>query len=439
MKFSDLIKMIVTLLVIVVVFGAAMFGLNFHTAPLIEANNAGAELAPLVAVMPEGASFGSDALIYDAANASASTLKDVPASVLTVYKESAGLGYVIRVTASSQYSKEPMEITVGIAADGKICGIQLDKYTDSIDFRTIDANYTDSYIGKDSALADVGTVSGCTFSTTAFKNAVTEAMGVLISNDMIAAGVKSDEQILAEMIPTLHTGLTSMGMLKAEPVAASGNIVDGYKALNGSGYAFVVKNGDVALLAVVNVSGVCKVYDVNGDDVTESNAAVVEEAVAAAGEAKDFTAAAEKMLLAEYKDATEITPVEITTFGNVVYASSFIFGDNTYYAFYSCPLTYEDNAMQILTVIDENGAIVSQDAKEFLFGHGVEYLPIYGSGYGDVSSSEFKSYEDKFAGVNSDTLSDDVLVSGATLSSTAVKLATQDAFVEFNSIKGGEQ
>ena len=42
MKFSDLIKMIVTLLVIVVVFGAAMFGLNFHTAPLIEANNAGA-------------------------------------------------------------------------------------------------------------------------------------------------------------------------------------------------------------------------------------------------------------------------------------------------------------------------------------------------------------------------------------------------------------
>lgn len=96
--------------------------------------------------------------------------------------------------------------------------------------------------------------------------------------------------------------------------------------------------------------------------------------------------------------------------------------------------------MQICTVIDGNGAIVKQDVKAFLFGHGVEYLPIYGSGYGDISSDSFKAYEEQFGGLTEGTLTDNVLVSGATLSSTAVKLATADAFNAFNTIeKGGEQ
>lgn len=438
MKISHFIVTIAILLVIMAVFGAAAFALNIYTAPLIEANNAGAELAPLLAVMPEGASFGGDALIYSSADPSASTLVNVPANVLSVYKEANGLGFAIRCTAESSYSESPMEITIGIDAEGKICGIQLDSYSDSVDFRDNDANYLNSYIGKDSALADVGTVSGATYSSTAFKSAVEGAMGVLIENDLIAAGVKSDAQILAEMIPSIHTGLTSGGMLKAEAVAASGNIVEGYKALNGSGYAFIVKNGEASYLAIVNASGACKVYDTTGADVTESNATVCDEAIAAATLA-DFSEAAEKMLVAKYADATEITAIDFDTFGNVVYACSFKTGDNTYYAFYSAPLTYGDHAMEVLTVIDENGAIVSQDVKEFLFGHGVDYLPIYSEGYGDVTSDTFKTFEEKYNGITSGTLSDDVLVSGATLSSTAVKLATSDAFVAFNSIKGGEQ
>ena len=76
MKRTDLVKSIVILLAVVVVFGAAMFGLNIHTAPLIEANNASATFGPLLAVMPEGASFAADAMIYDAAAPENSTLTD---------------------------------------------------------------------------------------------------------------------------------------------------------------------------------------------------------------------------------------------------------------------------------------------------------------------------------------------------------------------------
>jgi hypothetical protein len=166
MKISYFIKTFALLLAVVLVFGAAMFGLNFHTGPIIEANNKGAEFAPLLAVMPDAENFE---MIYDAANPGASSMKDVSDAVLAVYKETSGKGFVVRAQASTQYSKEPMELTMGVDAQGSICGIQMDKYTDSIDFRDKDANFIPSFVGQNSTLADIVTVSGATYSSTAFK------------------------------------------------------------------------------------------------------------------------------------------------------------------------------------------------------------------------------------------------------------------------------
>ena len=144
------------------------------------------------------------------------------------------------------------------------------------------------------------------------------------------------------------------------------------------------------------------------------------------------------MITDKFADAADITPIELTTFGNVVYASSFISGDATYYAFYSRPMTYGDNAMEICTVIDETGAIVNQNVKEMAFEHGVEYMPGI-KDLMDPSSGAYTSYLEKFNGITGETLTDDVLVAGGTVSSSAVKLATQDAFNAFNTVKGGEQ
>lgn len=426
-----LAKTILIQLIVVVLFAGAMFGLNFITGPLIEANNAGKQFGPLLEVMPEGAEFDGDSLLDD--------LNDVPSSVKKVYLEKNGLGFAILCTAESQYSTAPMEIVLGITADGKICGVQITSYNDSasFDFREKDPNYLNSYIGQDSALADVGLVAGSTYSSQAFKTAVSEAMGVLIANGMIQEGVLTDDQMLITKIPELHIGFTSAGLFKGQEIAVSGNIVKAYKALNGSGYAFVVSKGENFFLALVNASGYCKVYDRNIEDVTADNADIVTEVLNAC-QLTDFTTAARNMLIASYPNATDITPVAFETFTNVVYALSFVDNANTYYAFYSCPLTYGDNAMAVCTVIDQNGAIANQDIQKFLFGHGVEYLPIYKNGYGIVSSPVFNAYEDLFNGITEGTLTDSVLVTGATISSTAVKLATQDAFKVFNSIKGGQ-
>ena len=420
-----LLKTILILLIIVAVFGGVMFGLNFYTGPIIEANNAGAANDRLNAVMPGGSAYEDIT----------ATLSDVPASVVKVHREANGLGYVIEAQASSSYTgATPMDIVIGVDSTGKICGIKLFAHSESLIFGE---DYPSTYIGQDSALADVGLYAGSTFSSTAFKNAVSEAMGVLAANDLIAAGVKTDAQILSEMIPTLHTGLTASGMLKAEEITPAGNIELGYKALNGSGYAFVIKSGEASFLAIVNASGVCKVYDTTGADVTDGQSAVCAEAIAAA-ELKDFSEAAEKKIVAAFADASEIEAIELTTFGNVVYASSFKSGDATYYAFYASPITYDDSAMEICTILDENGAILSQNITQMAFGHGVEYMPGIRD-YVDSTSQLYNDYMNKFNGLTGETLNDDVLIGGATVSSTAVKLATQDAFAAFESIKGGEQ
>ncbi len=420
MNFKHLINTLALLLGICIIFGAAMFGLNFITGPIIEENNKGAEFAPLLAVMPDAENFE---VVYDSANAGASALTGVPESVIAIYKETSNKGYVVRAKASTQYSKEPMEITFGVNAEGKICGIQLDKYTDSIDFRDKDGNYISTYLEKDSALADIGTVSGATYSSSAFKNAVNEGFSALISNSLIAEGVKSDAQILSEMIPTL-----APGMLKTEEIAGSGNIEKALKAGNDAGFAYVIKSGDASFLALVNATGACRVYDVAGTDVTEAQTAVADEAKAhASANQKSYTEDLTTKVTRLYETAADITPIEISTFNTVVSAVSFKVDGADYYGFYSRSIGFHQ--MDVYLIIDANGAIAKMDAKQFIFD--AEYF----SGFGGMDAGAYKA---GFEGLTSETWTGDAaVIATATMTSNAMKQSTVDAFESFNSIKGG--
>ena len=64
MRKDGLIKAIVIMLINVVVFGGAAFGLNFVTGPIIEKNNASAALGALTEVMPEGKDFLEDTVAW---------------------------------------------------------------------------------------------------------------------------------------------------------------------------------------------------------------------------------------------------------------------------------------------------------------------------------------------------------------------------------------
>ncbi len=417
-----LLKTFAILLVILVVFGASMFALNLYTGPIIEANNAGAANDRLNAVMPGGAAYEDIT----------ATLNDVPASVKEIHKETAGLGYVIICTAETQFSDSPMEIIIGVSADGKICGIKIDSYgagSSNWNNKLDAANYPATYIGQDSALADVGLAAGVTVSSTAFKNAVSEAMSVLAANNMITAGTKSDAQILEELISTVAPGFT-----KLVESTASGNIQKALKAENDTGYAFVITSGDASYLAVVNATGACKVYDVEGKDVTADNAAVVTEAkaAAAAGQTSYVDPLTEKVS-EMMEGAADFTALELDTFSTIAAAVSFTVEDATYYAFYSRINGWDSRMMDIYFVIDANGAIAKMDAEEFVFE--VHDFEEYGGFEGMPSG-----YNDNFVGITGESWTGDAaLIAGATFSTNAVKQATTDAFAAFNSIKGGEQ
>lgn len=184
-------------LVPVILFVAAallLFCLNFLTGPIIEKNGSAQAFAPLFSVMPDAKDFE---VLYDVNDSAASELKDVPETVQSVCRETSGLGYALCLSTTQGYTGEPIEFALAIDAEGKISGVEVTSYPETKDFGQ--DTYPQSFLGQDSTLANVSLVAGVTYSSTAFKNAVSDGFAVLVNNGLIGAGVKSDEQVLTEL------------------------------------------------------------------------------------------------------------------------------------------------------------------------------------------------------------------------------------------------
>ena len=415
------------LVLIFAVFALVLFGINIFAAPLIEANGSAQQFAPLYSVMPEAKGFE---LIYDANDSAASALVDVPETVQAIYSETSGLGYAIRLSTTQGYTKEPIEFTIAIDAEGKISGTELTAYHDTKDFG---ADYPGSFIGQDSALGDVGLVAGVTYSSSAFKNAVSDGFAALIGNGLVGAGVKSDAQILTELSVQVFTGLANRdGVAQVEePEIAEGQftfIQKIMKALNGSGFAFVAKDGESSYLLIANASGTVRVYDIEGKDVTETaNAAMVEEASSYAAANTASTADAEqKKLRTMVSEGAELTALSLgDAFNSVTGAYRIADGETTLYGFCARPYAYSNQPIAVYFVLDENGAIVSMASDEIiLFG---EYFTSY-----ELDESQYK---EGFAGLTADSFTgEQALISGATASTNAMTVATEDVFAAFQAI-----
>lgn len=419
---------------IFLVFALVLTGINVFTAPIIEANGSAQQFAPLFSVMPEAKGFD---VLYDVNDSAASTLTDVPGTVQAIYSETSGLGYAIRLSTSEGYTKEPIEFTIAIDAEGKISGTELTAYPETKDFGK--DSYPQSYIGQDSALADVSLVAGVTYSSTAFKNAVSDGFAALIGNGLVGAGVKSDAQILTELAAQLFPGMAnSQGVAQVEePEIAEGQfttIQKIMKALNGSGFAFVAKDGENSYLLVCNVSGAVRVYDVEGKDVTDSaNTAMVEEAAAYAAANTVSNADAElKKLKTMVSDTAEFTALPLgNVFNSVTGAYQIADGETTLYGFCARPYAYSNQPIAVYFVLDESGAIVSMACDELiLFG---EYFTNY--------VLDEAAYKEGFTGLTVDSWTgEQALISGATASTNAITSATDDVFAAFQTVlaNGGE-
>ena len=413
------IKSVVVLTAICLVVAVLLAYTNSITAPIIEANKAAKASGSLLEVMPEATGFENIT----------ANLGELPATVKEVHAETSGLGHVMILGTTTQFSSDEMGITVAIGADGKISNVLLTGYYESKDFG---ADYPATYIGQDSALGGVDTVAGTTFSSTAFKDAITDAFNVLIENNLVAAGQKSEEQLIAEAMPLALPGcVNSLGNPVTVPVEGfAAPITQAFKAKNDTGYIYIVSTDAGSVVVGVNAFGVAKAIDLEGNDVTATATDAVAAAVAANPAISVTNLEANTTTVAgSFEEGAVITAVEgLATESNVVAAFTVTVGEETQYAVITKPLGYGDESMKMMVIFNANGEVVIYKTLTEMIIHG-EY-------YSEHQLTDESAYRAQFVGLTEATYSDDMtLVAGATMTANAVASNFRSAFEAFNLIK----
>ena len=404
----------IILVVVFVVMCALVLLFNGFTAPLIEANAQGAELEPLYAVLPEASGFEKLELSGE--------------TVSSVWKETSGLGYVVRCATNKGYTGDYIELTVAISSDGKISGISLDAYPETKDFGQ--DTYPQTFIGQNSTLADTAIVAGVTYSSSAFRNAVSEAFEVLISNGLIKAGVKNASQIISEMLPVVFkTAANPSGIAQVEEFKSSvSGVKNAWKTNNGVGVAYWYADTSADYLVIFNASLDACVYNLESVEVTSSFDASVISALSAeaSGKLSKVASKDEKKIVKMVPSDSVLTAMDI---GDVFNSVSTLFkaesSEGTYYCYTCRPYGFSNETMTIYVVLDESGKIYAFNASELIIE--AEYF----SGY----SLDPSSYKAGFVGLDASWSGSEAVVSGATMTTQAVKCAIDDAFEAFETLK----
>ena len=197
---------------------------NYFTAPVIKKNQEAAANKALYEVMPDGGSF-------EKLDIGSYTL---PKTVTEAAKAENG-GYVITLVTSG--FDKGLKIMCGVNADGTVSGAVCLESNETLGHeKTYGANFT----GKNAAEAEaVDTVSGATKTTTAYKNAIKDALNAVIILKGGSVDIRTPEEILAdnlaEALPAGEGQFTQQF-----PVEVLEGIDAVYKADNGAGYVYVI-------------------------------------------------------------------------------------------------------------------------------------------------------------------------------------------------------
>ena len=128
-------------------------------------------------------------------------------------------------------------------------------------------------------------------------------------------------------------------------------------------------------------------------------------------------------------EGAEITAIPVEgVFNSVTSAYTMVKDGATYYGLVSRSYGYANEVMGVYYVIDENGAIVAMNADELIFH--AEYFNAY--------TLDPAAYKAGFKGLTSDSWTgEQAVISGATMTSDAVKTSTNDIFAAYEILKGG--
>lgn len=422
---NTFLRTALSLLLLLVLMSGLVYGVNSFSAPIVAENE---RLAAEAAAEAEKALLGDSVMLYDRADPAGSTLEVSSDTVQSVYRDESKQTYLLRLSSFQGYTKDqPIEMTLVIDFEGKIVSLTVDS---SGETRELGEDFLPGFTGQDSTLSGVELVGGVTFSSSAIRGAVNDGFNALIENGLFAAAEKSDEQLLRELVAVVYPGIVNKaGAIQGEELEGSGSVTGGYKAANGSGFAWFVNDGQ-ELLAVSTTLGGIRFYNAAGEDVSASVDASLADGIRAldAAHAEDLSAKAEKALARMIPEDAALTAVEIPGLCNsVTGAYTAETAEGTLYAFAARPYGYSNEVMELYYVLDESGAIAAFRAPELILH--ADYFSSY--------TLDETSYKDGFLGLTAESFNgEQALISGATMSTDAVDTATRDVFEAFGLLKG---
>ena len=405
------VKSIVLPVIVVILAFVILFLVNLWTYPLIVESRMQGEVGPAMDVMPNAKGFEE------------LKLDNIPSTVETVYKETSGQGFVVKVSTKAGFTKEAIVFYVAIDGENKVQKINVTEYPET---RDVGDGYVDTFIGSDSTLSTVDLVAGVTYSSSAIKNGVADAFKALSDNGLIVAAKKEPKQLYEELMPVVFgTAVNPAGMMAQEEFTSSvSGVVKAQKALNEGAVAYWYCEGDNNYAVVTN-GKIAKVYDLEGNEVSSLSSSVLSSLMEEAKTMVKDNSSSDIKRFKKYVANSTVTEIDVPLFNNVTTAFQCVNENGTYYGFGVRSYAFENTPLTMYISIDDNGAIYSFNCSSLY----VE--PEY------FTHSEPDNYTEGLVGVTESWSGDEALITGATLTSEAVRDAISDVFESFKAIKGG--
>ncbi len=405
------VKSIILPVIVVILAFVILFLVNLWTYPLIVESRMQGEVGPAMDVMPNAKGFEE------------LKLDNIPSTVETVYKETSGQGFVVKVSTKAGFTKEAIVFYVAIDGENKVQKINVTEYPET---RDVGDGYVDTFIGSDSTLSTVDLVAGVTYSSSAIKNGVADAFKALSDNGLIVAAKKEPKQLYEELMPVVFgTAVNPAGMMAQEEFTSSvSGVVKAQKALNEGAVAYWYCEGDNNYAVVTN-GKIAKVYDLEGNEVSSLSSSVLSSLMEEAKTMVKDNSSSDIKRFKKYVANSTVTEIDVPLFNNVTTAFQCVNESGTYYGFGVRSYAFENTPLTMYISIDDNGAIYSFNCSSLY----VE--PEY------FTHSEPDNYTEGLVGVTESWSGDEALITGATLTSEAVRDAINDVFESFKAIKGG--
>ena len=405
------LKSIILPVIVVVLAFAILYCVNLWTYPTIVQARMQGEVGPAMDVMLNAKGFIE------------LKLDNVPSTVETVYEETSGQGYVVKVSTKAGFTKEAIVFYIAIDKDNKVQKINVTAYPET---REVGEGYVDTFIGSDSTLSTVELVAGVTYSSSAIKNGVADAFKALSDNGLIVAAKKEPKQLYEELMPVVFgTAVNPAGMMSQEDFTSKvGGVVRAQKATNEGAVAYWYAEGEENYAVITN-GRIAKVYDLEGNEVSSLSSSVLSSLMDEAKTLVKDNSSSDGKRFKKYVPDSKVTEIDVPLFNNVTTAFECVNENGTYYGFGVRPYAFDNEALTMYISIDDKGAIYSFNCSALYVDP--EYF----------THSEPENYTGGLVGVTDSWSGEEALITGATLTSEAVRDAINDVFDSFKAIKGG--